>query len=176
MANKKSHEGFHSSQLQGRDSGKFLGYSYSKGTDERGHRRAIKVYFPPQVPEIIEDLVATQKLPFRSSSHMIRHLVYSNDSLGDLVEEVDKPSVTTLWGQVRNIERIIHEEEIQTVFESQIQGFRGILAKIRDDPAYATEKVKEIYEEAKLIPNDHWRSVYVKGIEMEFGHYLGKGN
>jgi len=175
IGNKKSPEGFHSSQLQGRASGKFLGYSYSQGTDDKGHRRPLKVYFPPQVPEIMEDLVASQKLPFRSSSHMIRHLVYSSDSLEDLVKEADKPSITTLWGQVRNVEKIIHEEEAQAVFESHIQRLRVILSKVRDDPVYTAEKVKEIYEEAKQIPNDHWRSVYVKGIEVEFGHYLAEG-
>lgn len=177
MANKRSSEGFHSSDLYSRsEGGKFLGYSYTQGTDEKGHRSPLKAYFPPQVPEIVENLVASRKLPFRSSSHLIRHLVYSNDSLEDLVKEADEPSTTTLWGQVRSIERIIREEEAQAVFESHIQRFRVNLSRIRDDPSYAAEKVKELYEEAKQIPNDHWRSVYVKGIEVEFGHYLSQGS
>jgi len=176
MANKTSPEGFHSSKLQGRDSssGKFLGYSYSQGADDKGHRHPLKVYFPPQVVEIMEELVASQRLPFRSSSHMMRHLVYSNDSLEDIINEANKPSITTLWGQVRNLERIIREEEAQAGFESHIQRLRAILSKVRDDPGYASEKIREVYEEAKQIPNDHWRSVYVKGIEMEFGYYLGR--
>ena len=178
MANEKSSDGYHSSKNQERDmsTGKFLGYSYAQGTDDKGHRRPIKAYFPPQVPEIMENLVASQKLPFRSSSHMLRHLVYSNDSLEDLVAEADKPYITTLWGQVRSIERIVREEEAQAGFEEHIQRLRVIISRVRDDPAYAADKVREVYEEAKQVPNDHWRSVYMKGIEMEFGHYLGRGS
>ena len=169
--------GMRSYNVQSRDkTGQFLGYLWNRGTDDKGHRSQIKFNCPPQVVEIVDELVAMKKFPFATRSSLFRYLAYSNESLEDLVTQSQEPRAITLWGQVRNIERLLSEQIEQAKFSENISTLRSVLTMVNDDPSYASERVREVYGEAKKIPDHYWRAKYTKMIETEFGHYLRKDN
>ena len=152
--------------------GQFLGYSSDQGVDEKGHPGQVKFNCPPQVVQVAEELVASRKFPFATRSALFRYLAYSNESLEDLVAQSCEPRAITLWGQVRSIERLLAEQMEQAKFNENVSSLRLVLTMVSDDPHYASERVKEVYEEAKKIPDDYWRKKYTKTIETEFGYYL----
>jgi len=160
---------------RGKD-GQFLGYPWDQGVDEKGHRGQVKFNCPPQVVQIADELVATKKFPFSTRAALFRYLAYSNESLEDLVTQSNEPRAITLWGQVRNIERLLTEQMEQAQFSECVSGLRSVLTMVSDNPSYASDRVREVHEEAKKIPDGYWREKYTRAIEAEFGHYLrGRG-
>ena len=175
MANEKLF-GEHSSDGQPRSKiGQFLGYAWNQGVDEKGHRGQVKFNCPPQIMQVADELIATGRFPFTTRSALFRYLAYSNESLEDLVVQSNEPRAITLWGQVRSIERLMAEQMEQARFSENISGLRVVLTMVSDDLSYASERVREVYKEAKQIPDEYWRKKYTTAIKTEFGHYLKEG-
>lgn len=177
MANRGLY-GNHSSQLQDRGfDGQFRGYHFARATDDKGHRseEPLKTHVPPEVAEVVGELVASRQFPFSSISKLVRYLMYSNDSLEDLVLQLDKPKVKTLWTQVMAMDKILDHEESHTNFQRAVDRLGGVVSSVRDNPAKISEVVVEVYNQAKDIPDNYWRNKYLKEIEQLYGNYLPKG-
>jgi len=143
-------------------------------TDKKGHHATLsKVAIPPEMDEMMNQLLTRPKFPYRTRADIVRDALYHR--LSWLCEHDDLGFGDQLkW--VKAIDEILSEEESRLDYETQMDRLGKVLAGISDSPERCQEVVQSILNEIYSMPSGYWKQRYLTFIKNRYGHLIKSWN
>jgi len=137
-------------------------------TDKKGHRVDIRAAIPPEIDQILNQIIARPHYPYRTKADIIRDSLYHRVKW--LCENVDGG-----YGQmlrcVKAIDDILSEEKLRQDFDKQLRQLRSTLGNT-DDPERMKLLVNGVAKQVYEMAEGYWKERYLKTLKNEFGYLL----
>ena len=142
-------------------------------TDKKGknkiHATLNKIAVPPEIAQILNEIITKGKFPYRTVGDIQRDALYHR--IWWLINNWDG-GYGDMLQRVRSIDAILLQEEARLDFERHIQQLGDIVNAVRDSPEHQKRIINSVAEEVYSMPDGYWKDRYVSQLKSSFGKFL----
>ncbi len=162
-----------------RETGTYNGHSYAEASDKKGHSEVLQIRMQAADIERISYLVSSREYPFTNNSACARYLMFSHESLGDLLEHLGTPKAANELQQMLVMQRDREEEEKQGLFMKEIDFLDKFYADARQGDKEDLNDfilfLRKTYLHVERMPDGRWKRKFSKAmLSRDYGKYLKK--
>lgn len=131
-------------------------------SDQKGHSEMLSVRVPPYMVSEIEQIFASKKFPYRTSSDVIRHAILKHLRWLRSMQPIDSPYLPMLESMIAVV-REMEGQERHRKFMDDAWGVIRSLAKEGHEEK-AREVIHTLLSQAEKMHDPYWSEKYRKGI------------
>ena len=137
-------------------------------TDRRGHCVSLRIAIPPEMDEMMNQILTRPKFPYRTKADIVRDALYHR--LSWLCEH-DNLGFGEQLKRYKSLDAVLKEEESCLHYEERIKRLGDILTKI-GDPERCKKVIQDFLDKIYAMPEGYWKKRHLDAVKDRYSHYI----